>query len=829
MRYGHFDDDAREYVITTPHTPYPWINYLGSEQFFSLLSHQSGGYSFYRDAKMRRLTRYRYNNIPADAGGRYFYINDGGDVWTPSWMPVKAELDHFECRHGLGYSRITGERGGLSVETLFFVPLGENAEVQQVTLTNTSDAVKSVTLFSFVEFCLWNAQDDQTNYQRTLSIGEVEVEPFNGTSSAIYHKTEYRERRDHYAVYAVNADAAGFDTDRDTFVGAYNSLGEAAVPFAGKSADSVASGWYPIGSHSLEITLEPGAATSYTFVLGYIENPVEEKWAPADEAAGIKAQQIINKTRAHELLARFATTEQTDAAFDALVEHWTELLSGYSVTSGDDKLDRMVNIWNQYQCMVTFNMSRSASYFETGIGRGMGFRDSNQDLLGFVHLIPERARERILDIAATQFPDGSAYHQYQPLTKRGNDDIGSGFNDDPLWLILGVAAYLKETGDFAILDELVPFDNDESLAAPLFEHLTRSFTFTVNNLGPHGLPLIGRADWNDCLNLNCFSTTPGESFQTTENQSGGVAESVFIAAMFVHIGAEYAELAERRGMPDVAAAARAAIEQVRAATLTHGWDGEWFLRAYDFYGNKIGTDEKPEGKIWIEPQGFAVMAGIGTEVPADGGPSVAERALDSVNTMLGTDHGLVLQYPAYQSYQIELGEVSTYPPGYKENGGIFCHNNPWVIIGETVVGNGARAFDYYKRIAPAYREDLSEVHKLEPYVYAQMIAGKEASRHGEAKNSWLTGTAAWNFVAVSQHLLGVRAGYDGLIVDPCIGPQVPEFTVRRRARGATYVITVHNGGGKGARLVVDGAPIEGNAIPSAPAGSTVLVEVTVEA
>ncbi|WP_407345513.1 GH36-type glycosyl hydrolase domain-containing protein [Pengzhenrongella phosphoraccumulans] len=829
MRYGHFDDDAREYVITTPHTPYPWINYLGSEQFFSLLSHQSGGYSFYRDAKMRRLTRYRYNNIPADAGGRYFYINDGGDVWTPSWMPVKAELDHFECRHGLGYSRITGERGGLSVETLFFVPLGENAEIQKVTLTNTSDAVKSVTMFSFVEFCLWNAQDDQTNYQRNLSIGEVEVEPFNGTSSAIYHKTEYRERRDHYAVYAVNAQAAGFDTDRDTFVGAYNSLGEAAVPFAGKSADSVASGWYPIGSHSLEITLEPGASTSYTFVLGYIENPVEEKWAPADEAAGIKPLQVINKTRAHELLARFATTEQTDAAFDALVAHWTELLSGYSVDSGDDKLDRMVNIWNQYQCMVTFNMSRSASYFETGIGRGMGFRDSNQDLLGFVHLIPERARERILDIAATQFPDGSAYHQYQPLTKRGNDDIGSGFNDDPLWLILGVAAYLKETGDFGILDELVPFDNDESLAAPLFEHLTRSFTFTVNNLGPHGLPLIGRADWNDCLNLNCFSTTPGESFQTTENQSGGVAESVFIAAMFVHIGPEYAELAERRGMPDVAEAARAAIAQVRAATLTHGWDGEWFLRAYDFYGNKIGTDDKPEGKIWIEPQGFAVMAGIGTEVPADGGPSVAERALESVSTMLGTDHGLVLQYPAYQSYQIELGEVSTYPPGYKENGGIFCHNNPWVIIGETVVGNGARAFDYYKRIAPAYREDISEVHKLEPYVYAQMIAGKEASRHGEAKNSWLTGTAAWNFVAISQHLLGVRADYDGLVVDPCIGPDVPEFTVRRRARGAMYVITVHNGGGKGATLTVDGVVIEGNTIPYAPAGSTVTVEVTVAA
>jgi cellobiose phosphorylase len=827
MRYGHFDDEAREYVITTPHTPYPWINYLGSEQFFSLLSHQSGGYSFYRDAKMRRLTRYRYNNIPADAGGRYFYINDGGDVWTPSWMPVKADLDHFECRHGMGYSRITGERGGLSVETLFFVPMGENAEVQKVTLTNTSDAPKSVTLFSFVEFCLWNAQDDQTNYQRNLSIGEVEVEPFNGTSSAIYHKTEYRERRDHYAVYAVNAEAAGFDTDRDTFVGAYNSLGEAAVPFAGASADSVASGWYPIGSHSLKVTLEPGASTSYTFVLGYVENPVEEKWVPADDAAGITDKQVINKTRAHELLARFATAEQTDAAFEALHAYWTGLLSGYSVTSGDEKLDRMVNIWNQYQCMVTFNMSRSASYFETGIGRGMGFRDSNQDLLGFVHLVPERARERILDIAATQFPDGSAYHQYQPLTKRGNDDIGSGFNDDPLWLILGVAAYLKETGDFAILDELVPFDNDESLAAPLFEHLTRSFGFTLANLGPHGLPRVGHADWNDCLNPNCFSTEPGESFQTTENKTGGVAESVFIAAMFAHIGPEYAELAERRGLPDVAAQARAAISTMRAAVLTHGWDGEWFLRAYDYYGNKIGTDEKPEGKIWIEPQGFAVMAGIGTEEPADGGRSVALRALDSVNEMLGSEHGLVLQYPAYTSYQIELGEVSSYPPGYKENGGIFCHSNPWVIIGETVVGNGARAFDYYKRIAPAYREDISDVHKLEPYVYAQMIAGKQAVRHGEAKNSWLTGTAAWNFVAVSQHLLGVRPGYDGLVIDPCIGPEIPEFTVRRRARGATYVVTVHNSGGKGARLTVDGTPIEGNSVPYAPAGTIVRVDVEV--
>lgn len=821
MQYGHFDDQAREYVITTPQTPYPWINYLGSERFFSLLSHQAGGYSFYLDPRMRRLTRYRYNNVPADAGGRYLYVNDGGDVWTPSWLPVKADLDHFEARHGLGYSRITGERNGLSVSTVHFVPLGEDAEVQRITVTNTSAAPKSVELFTFVEFCLWNAQDDQTNYQRNLSIGEVEVEQDGPHGSAIYHRTEYRERRDHYAVFGINTRADGFDTDRDTFVGAYNSLGEAAVPRAGRSADSVASGWYPIGSHSVHVDLAAGESRDLVVVLGYVENPDDAKWAD-------DAHQVVNKERAHALLGRFATAAQADDALAALQAHWTSLLSTYRVTSTDDRLDRMVNIWNQYQCMVTFNMSRSASYFETGIGRGMGFRDSNQDLLGFVHLIPERARERILDIAATQLPDGSAYHQYQPLTKRGNNDIGSGFNDDPLWLIAGVAAYIKETGDLSILDEQVPYDNDPALADSLFDHLTRSFEFTVRHRGPHGLPLIGRADWNDCLNLNCFSTTPGESFQTTENQAGGVAESVFIGAQFVLYGVEYAELARRRGLPGVADQAEALVEEMRVAMRDHGWDGDWFLRAYDYYGTPIGTDADPEGKIWIEPQGLAVMAGLGTETDGTG-TTRAQRALDAADRMLGTPHGLVLQYPAYTTYRVNLGEVSTYPPGYKENGGIFCHNNPWVIIAETIVGRGAQAFDHYKRITPAYREPISDIHRLEPYVYAQMIAGKQAPRAGEAKNSWLTGCAAWTFVAVSQYLLGVRPDYDGLVVDPQLGPDVPSFTVTRVARGATYVIRVTNSGAPGARgrLVVDGQPVDGNHVPYAPVGSTVTVDVTV--
>jgi cellobiose phosphorylase len=809
MRFGHFDDARREYVITTPETPYPWINYLGSESFFGLISHQAGGYCFYRDARLRRLTRYRYNNVPTDVGGRYFYVNDGGDFWSPSYMPVKRTLDFYECRHGLGYTQITGERNGVRVGATFFVPLGHTAEIHRVTVKNTTGAAKSIKLFSYIEFCLWNAYDDMTNYQRNWSTGEVEVK-----GSTIYHKTEYRERRNHFAFYHVNAPPgvlAGFDTDRETFMGLYNGMHEPQVVSRGTPGNSVASGWQPVASHALAVELAPGEEKTFVFVLGYVENPVDDKW----ESLG-----VIKKDRALALIEQFSTPAQVDAALAKLRDRWTGLLANFQVTSPDEKLNRTANIWNPYQCMVTFNMSRSASYFETGIGRGMGFRDSNQDLLGFVHLVPERARERIIDIASTQFANGSAYHQYQPLTKRGNNDIGSGFNDDPLWLIFGVAAYIKETGDFGILKETVPFDNDPKNAASLFEHLKRSFHHVLENLGPHGLPLIGRADWNDCLNLNCFSETPDESYQTTGNRTGRTAESVFIAGMFVGVAPDYAYLAEHVGEKDEAKRARAESAKMEGVVLTHGWDGEWFLRAYDFFGNKVGSKECDEGKIFIEPQGFCIMAGIGKD------SGHAKKALDSTKELLDTKYGIVLNHPAYTRYHVELGEISSYPPGYKENAGIFCHNNPWVVIAETVIGRGDRAFEYWKKIAPAYLEEISEVHRLEPYVYAQMIAGKDAVRHGEAKNSWLTGTAAWNFVAISQYLLGVRPDYEGLRVHPVISKDIGTFTVTRKCRDAEYVIHVKNSGGgaKPPKLTVDGKAIEGDLVPFAPKGARVVVD-----
>ncbi|MFA4053228.1 GH36-type glycosyl hydrolase domain-containing protein [Duncaniella muris] len=809
MKYGYFDDINREYVITEPKTPWPWINYLGNKDFFSLISNTAGGYSFYKDAKFRRITRYRYNGVPMDAGGRYFYIKDGDTVWNPGWKPTKTPLDAYECRHGMNYTVIKGEKNGLEAKALFFVPLETHAEITRLTLTNKTDSPKSFKLFSFIEWCLWNAATDMENFQRNFSTGEVEID-----GSTIYHKTEYKERRNHYAFYSVNTPVNGFDTDRETFIGLYNGFDEPDAVIEGRPRNSVAHGWSPIASHYLEITLAPGESRDLIFMLGYIENPQDEKW----ESKG-----IINKAPARTMMARFDTTEKVDKAFAELRTYWDELLGRFSVRSGDERLDRMVNIWNQYQCMITFCFSRSASFFESGIGRGMGFRDSNQDLVGFVHQIPARARERIIDIASTQFPDGGCYHQYQPLTKRGNNDIGGGFNDDPMWLIFGTVAYIKETGDLSILSEPVPFDNQPGSEVSLMDHLRVSFDHVINNLGPHGLPLIGRADWNDCLNLNCFSNDPNESFQTTENRSeGSKAESLMIAGQFVIYGRDYEELCRRMGLDAEADRARTHVNAMVEAVKAHGWDGEWFLRAYDYFGRKVGSHENKEGKIFIESQGWCTMAGIGLE------EGMLEQSLDSVKKYLDCEHGIVLNNPAFTEYVMDYGEISTYPAGYKENAGIFAHNNPWVIIGETVLGRGDRAWEYYQKICPAYLEDKSDLHKVEPYVYCQMTAGKDAARPGEAKNSWLTGTAAWNWYAITQFILGIRPGYDGLVVDPCIPASWDGYEVSRRFRGAGYRISVTNPAhvSRGVKqIIVNGTPVRGNVIPLCPEGSDNSVQV----
>lgn len=796
MKFGFFDDINQEYVITTPKTPFPWINYLGSNDYYSIISNTSGGYSFYKDARLRRLTRYRYNNIPLDSNGKYFYIKDGDTIWSPAWKPAQTELDSYQCRHGLGYSRFISTKNNIQASLLFFIPNEDSVEIQRLTIENKDFKEKCITLFSFVEWSLWNALDDMTNFQRNLSTGEVEID-----ESVIYHKTEYRERRNHYAFYSVNTQIDGFDTDRESFMGLYNDLKSPNAVIEGASTNSEAHGWSPVASHSITITLKPGEKTDLIFLLGYIENEQEKKF---------NSDGTINKDPAKALINRYKTTEAVDLAFKELKLNWQKKTNKLQIKTTDDKLSRMVNIWHPYQSMITYQFSRSASYFESGIGRGIGFRDSNQDIAGFAHMDPQKARQRILDIASTQFEDGGAYHQYQPLTKRGNNDIGGNFNDDPLWLIFSTTTYIKETGDWSILNEQVPFDNDFSNIAPLFEHLKRSFYHVVNNLGKHNLPLIGRADWNDCLNLNCFSNNPDDSFQTTENLDGKNAESVLIAGMFVLYGKEFATLCELLSKKDEAIEANKHIEKMVEAINTSAWDGEWFLRAYDHFDNKIGSHECDEGKIFIESQGFCIMAGIGVK---DGR---AQLALESVNKYLACEYGIVLQNPPYSKYYLNLGEISSYPPGYKENAGIFCHNNPWIMIAETKVGNGDRAFDYYTRITPAYLEEISDLHKTEPYVYSQMIAGKDAYRPGEAKNSWLTGTAAWNYYAISQFILGIQPDYAGLKIDPCIPKEWNGYSIIREFRETKYVIEIQNPYhvSRGVlKLIVDDLEIEGNIIP----------------
>ena len=805
MTFGHFDDENREYVITRPDTPLPWINYLGCQAYFGIISNTAGGYSFYRDARLRRITRYRYNNVPHDFGGRYIYLRDdeSGDFWSPSWQPTRHDLEDYSCRHGMGYTVIGSRYKGITAHTNYFVPLDENLEIWQLTVTNHRSQRASLSIFSTVEFCLWDAQDDATNFQRNFSIGQVEIE-----DGVIYHKTEYRERRDHFAYFACSDKVEAFETQREALVGPYRSWDKPLAVERGRLTNSVAHGWAPIGAHQVKAELAPGETWQIIFVLGYHENPGDQKFDPPDS-------QVVNKRTVKPIIAKYLDAVHVDAAFQNLHRYWKGLLGILQVETPDVHTNRMVNIWNAYQCMATFNMSRSASFYESGIGRGLGFRDSNQDLLGFVQMVPSRARERILDLAATQLLTGGAYHQYQPLTKRGNNDVGSNFNDDPHWLIVGVAAYLKETGDWSILDEPVPYDNQPGSEQPLFEHLQRSFQYTLDRLGPHGLPLIGRADWNDCLNLNCFSDTPGQSFQTTTNKEGKVAESVFIAGLFVLAGREFADIARRRGLAEGAKSYLAQVAKMEDTIRRHGWDGEWFLRAYDDFGRKVGSKECSEGKVFIETQGFCVLAGIGLD---DG---MAAKSMESVCKYLATEHGIILQQPAYSRYYLELGEISSYPPGYKENAGIFCHNNPWIMIAETRVGNGDRAYDYYSRINPSAREPISDLHRCEPYVYAQMIAGRDAPTHGEAKNSWLTGTAAWNYYAITQWILGIRTAYDGLQISPVIPKGWRGFKATRIFRGVTYHIVVERAGeGNRVALQVDGVPIQGDTVPAPADGRT---------
>jgi len=805
--YGHFDSQEREYVIREPLTPLPWINYLGSKALYSILSNTGGGYSFYRDAKLRRLTRYRYDSVPLDSVGKYLYIADGDCTWNPGFRPSQTPLDHYECRHGLGYSRFRSGKNGLHADLEVFVADDDDVELQVLVLRNDTAATKTVTVYSFVEWCQWNAEDDGGNLQRNLSLGECLVD-----GSMICHITGYRERRNHYSFHAVSRPIAGFDTDRSAFLGNYGDLKDPAVVRARRSNNSRVNGWWPIASLAVSVTLRPGQSEELVFATGFAENAATNKWSP-DGSPNIGA--------ARQIRANLHDKAFVVRAREGLRRRWDSILGRLQVKTPDSQLDELVNTWNPYQCMVNFNLARSASLFETGRGRGIGFRDSNQDCLGVVHIAPDEVRQRLIHLAATQKGDGSSYHQYQPLTRTGNSEIGGGFNDDPLWLVLSVAAYLRETGDLAFLEANVPFEDAPGGGATMRDHLEASLQYTLSRLGQHGLPLIGRADWNDCLNLNAHSLDPDESFQTGPMRSSGRAESVMIGALFVLAARDFASLATASNDQATAARHRAAADNMVAAIEANGWDGNWFLRAYDHAGQPVGSHRNREGQLFLEPQALCAMAGVGAAA------GFIDKALQSVAERLACKFGVQLLDPPYREYHSELGEISTYLPGYKENGAIFCHTNPWLIIAEAMRGRSDRAIQYLRSIAPTYQSD-PDTRRTEPYVYAQMVAGLPAARPGEAKNSWLTGSASWSYVAVTQYILGIRAGMNGLTIDPCVPREWPSFTARREFRGAAYEIEFVNqrGAGRGVRrMLVNDQPVAGNVIPLAQPGSTVRVHV----
>jgi cellobiose phosphorylase len=758
-KYGHFDQENKEFVITRPDTPLPWINYLGAEEYCALMSNTAGGYSFYRDPKERRITRYRYNNVPMDRGGRYIYIRDNksGDYWSPSWQPV-MKLDKYECRHGLGYTVITSEYAGIKTKTTYFVPLGENLEIWMLEVSSHTPRPTSrdLSIFPFVEFCLWDALNDMTDYQYNLNIGQTEYK-----NNIVYHLSRYRVNADVVGFLACsNAVPKGYDTQRRDFMGTYGDFSNPRAVIEGKMNNSLACGWSPVGSLMLDCKLKAGETKTFIFVLGFSEDIKEP-------AAKVK---------------KFGKKEAIAKELQKLKAYWEASLNKFSVRTPDSELDTMVNTWNQYQCRTTFNWSRSASYYESGIGRGMGFRDSNQDTLGFVHMIPAKVKERIKDLAATQLPDGSAYHQYSPLTKKANPSDHK-YGDDHLWLIFSAASYLKETGDAAFLKEKVTFAGEDN--GTMYDHLERAIDFSLKNIGAHGIPKILFADWNDCLNLD---------------QGKGKAESVMVAQMLVGAAYEMAKIAEFIGKNKDEKKYNAIAGKMKATINKKSWDGEWYVRAYTDELKPVGSKECEEGKIYLETQAWAVLSGTADE-------KRGRQCMDSVHKHLATEHGIMVMTPPYSKFYWQLGSIGVYPPGLKENGAIFCHPNPWAMVAECLLGRGQRAYEYYRAILPAARNEISDLQKTEPYVYCQMIAGKAHKDFGEGKNSWLTGSACWNFVAVSQYILGVRPDYEGLRVDPCIPKEWKGFSVKRNFRGADYYITVRNPNkaSKGVKfIIVDG-------------------------
>jgi len=796
MRYGYFNDQNNEYVIERPDTPASWVNYLGTDEYCAIVSNNASGYGFHKSPKTGRMLRFRFNSVPTDRPGRYFYLRDpkDGDIWSVTWQPVaksfrtpgepikEGEADYL-CAHSPGVSRFTCTYKGIVAELTAFVPPGESAEVWSLSLENQGDDERELDLFGYVEWCFWHIQQDAMNFQYILYTCRMGVE-----DGMIDYSLRLWPLEEPKAYFASTEETVSFDTDREAFLGNYRHEGEPVAVQDGKCTGSIAIGGTPCGALHNRVTLAPREKKTITFIAGVGDAKSEGK-----------------RLREH-----FRAPGSIESALAEVKTYWDQRRAHFTMETPDPALNSMGNIWNQVQCHTTFNWSRSASFNEAGGRDGLGFRDSCQDVLGVLHAIPEQVKTKLSDLLRAQHSFGAAMHHVQPLTwEQGEHNIAElHFSDDHLWLLLAVPAYVRETGDTEFLKESIQFaDKGEGT---VLEHLKQALEFSWSQLGPHGLCMGLAADWNDCLNLK------------------GRGETIFSTFLFLRAIREYLELAEC--VPGVTDEAVARFGEFRDTVLgsieEHGWDGEWFLRGYVDSGKKIGSHESDGSKIFLNAQSWAVLSGAADD-------ERLTQAMDSVHEHLATEHGAVLNAPSYVHHDAEVGAITTFPGGLKENGGIFCHANTWPVVAEAMLGRGDRAYELFRAFLPAAKNESAEVYSMEPYAYAQFITGKDHPyKFGRARNSWLTGTATWAFVALSQYILGIRAGYDGLIIDPATPSDWSGFRVTRNYRGASYDIQVE-GSGSVQQVSVDGQPLALSSggkviVPAAPSGATVKVCVTCE-
>ncbi len=787
MRYGYFDDAAREYIIERPDTPMSWVNYLGTDAYCAIVSNNAAGYAFHRSPKSGRLLRFRFNSVPMDRPGRYFFLRDeeDGDYWSVSWQPVAKPLvdgTEYRCAHGLGVTRFESTYKGIQARARGFVPVDENAEVWELTLTNTSDRPRRLGVFGYVEWCFWHMMQDAFNFQYILYTCRMGAE--DGVIDYSIRLWPFEEPK---GFFATSLPVASFDTDREVFLGGYRHEGQPIAVERGSCSNSVAVGGTPCGALHSTVELAPGQTVRAVYVLGVGDA----------------------KSAGRALRDRMAAPGVVDEELARVRAYWEERLAKLTLQTPDPDVNSMGNVWNQVQCHATFNWSRSASFNEAGGRDGLGFRDTCQDTLGVVHAIPAQVKSKLSELFKAQLSFGAAMHHVQPLEwKQGPHNLAPQyFSDDHLWLLIAASAYLQETGDFEWLEEQVPFA-DEGRGS-VYDHLKRAIDFSWSKRGDHGFCLGLAADWNDCLNLR------------------GKGETLFSTFLLLRGMNEFIELARRTAAQDPSRQQDAdryarLKDQLLADIAEHAWDGEWFLRGYLDSGRKLGSKESEGSTIFLNTQTWAVLA---EAAPRE----LLLRAMDSVHEHLATEHGAVLNHPAYTEHDAEVGAITTFPPGLKENGGIFCHANTWAVIAEAQLGRGEQAFALYKAFLPAAKNDTADHHTMEPYVYAQFVTGKDHPYHfGRARNSWLTGTATWAFVALTQWILGVRASYDGLVIDPVLPAEWEGFSMTREYRGATYRISVSQTAADEAapcQILVDGQPVDGTTLPIAPAGAVVDVEV----